>query len=338
VLTEYPLKKVLRKLDLSGRLVNWAVELSEFDIEFVPRNVIKGQVLADFVAEFTGVTEGVSPDKGLWIIYVDGSATKKSSGAGIVINAPDGKKLYNSLRLEFRVTNNEAEYEVVIVGLKIAQEMGAEYVELRIDSQVIVDHIQGEFEAKGEKMKMYLSQVQDMRASLKQFHIVKIPREQNDEADLLARMGSGTTRDSKRKVNVPIQVLAQPTVLKEAIILILGIIPPWTDELVSYLRKGDLPIDKKATIKLKVRASQFTLINDTLYKRGFMLPLLKCVSQDKGDYILREIHEGVCGNHSGSRVLAHKAIQVGFYWPNMSRDSMRIVKTCDKCQCFVNVS
>jgi ribonuclease HI len=338
VLTEYLLKKVLRKLDLSGRLVNWAVELSEFDIEFVPRSAIKGQVLADFVAEFTNVTEEMPPVKGLWIIYMDGSVAKKSGGARIVINAPDGKKLYNSLRLEFRVTNNEAEYEAVIAGLKIAQEMGAEYVELRSDSQVIVGHIQGVFKAKGERMKLYLSQVQDMQASLKQFCIVKIPREQNNEADLLARMGSGTTKDLERKVNVPIRILARPTVLKEAVILVLGVIPPWADELVNYLQKGDLPTDKKAAIRLKVKAAQFTLINDTLYKRGFMLPLLKCVSQEEGDYILREIHEGICGNHSSLRMLAHKAIRARFYWPNMNRDSMRIVQTCDKCQRFTNVS
>jgi hypothetical protein len=177
-----------------------------------------------------------------------------------------------------------------------------------------------------------------MQASLKRFSIVKIPREQNDEADLLARMGSSTTKDSERKVNVLIQVLAQLTVVKDAIIFVLGVIPPWADELVSYLHKGDLPIDKKAVVKLKVKAAQFTLINNTLYKRGFMLPLLKCVSQEEGDYILREIHEGVCGNHSGSRVLAHKAVRAGFYWSNMSRDSMQIVKTCDKCQHFAYVS
>jgi ribonuclease HI len=255
-----------------------------------------------------------------------------------VINAPNGESLHSSWRLEFRVTNNEAEYEAVIAGLRIAQEMGAEHVELRSDSQVIVGHIQGKFEAKGEKMKLYLSRVQDMQASLKRFSIIKILRDQNEEADLLARMGSGTTKDSERKMNVPIQVLAQPTVSKKATILTLDIMPPWANELVSYLQEGDLPIDKKAAVKLKSKAAQFTLINDTLYKRGFMLPLLKCVSREEGDYILREIHEGVCGNHSGSRMLAHKAIRAGFYWLNMSRDSMQIVKTCDKCQRFANVS
>jgi hypothetical protein len=130
VLTEYPLKKVLRKLDLSGCLVNWAIELSEFDIEFISRNAIKGQVLADFVAKFTGVMEEPPLKVDLWIIHVDGSAASQSGGAGVVISTPNGEKSHSSLRLEFRVTNNEAEYEAVIAGLRIAQEMGAEHVEL----------------------------------------------------------------------------------------------------------------------------------------------------------------------------------------------------------------
>jgi hypothetical protein len=118
----------------------------------------------------------------------------------------------------------------------------------------------------------------------------------------------------------------------------LKVVPLWSKELVGYLQKDILLSDKKATIKLKARAAQFTLINGTLYKRGFMLPLPKCVSQEEGEYILREIHEGVCGNHFGARVLAHKAIRAGFYWLNMSRDLMQIVKTCDKCQRFTNIS
>jgi hypothetical protein len=161
-----------------------------------------------------------------------------------------------------------------------------------------------------------------MQASLKKFSIVKIPREQNEEADLLARMGSTTTKDSKRKAEVPVQILAQPIITKNATILALEVVPPWADELVDYLQKDSLPSDKKAAVKLKARAVQFTLENSTLYKRGFMLPLLKCVSQEEGNYILWEIHEGVCRNHSRSRVLAHKAVRAGFYWPNMSRDSM----------------
>jgi hypothetical protein len=85
-----------------------------------------------------------------------------------------------------------------------------------------------------------------------------------------------------------------------------------------------------------MKVGRFTVVNGTLYKRGFTLPLLKCVSLEEGNYILREIHEGIRGNHSGARVLAHKAVRAGFYWPNMNKDSMTIVRNCDKCQRFVN--
>jgi hypothetical protein len=71
-----------------------------------------------------------------------------------------------------------------------------------------------------------------------------------------------------------------------------------------------------------------------LYKRGYTLPLLKCLSKDEATYVLKEIHERVCGNHSVGRMLAHKAIWAGYYWPEMNKDSGEVVKSCDKCQRF----
>ncbi|XP_059454999.1 uncharacterized protein LOC132185214 [Corylus avellana] len=193
VLTEYPLKKVLRKLDLSGRLVNWAIEISEFDIHFVSRNAVKGQALANFVVEFTNIQDQEDwPKERTWVIHVDGSSTKRNRRAGVVMITPDGRELKSSLRLEFKTTNNEAEYEAVIAGLDLAQELEAEFVEVRSDSQVIVSHIRGEFEAKGSKMKLYLSKIQGMQKSFKKFCIVKIPREENEKEDHLACLGSST--------------------------------------------------------------------------------------------------------------------------------------------------
>jgi hypothetical protein len=81
---------------------------------------------------------------------------------------------------------------------------------------------------------------------------------------------------------------------------------------------GVLPSNKKSAVQLKTKAARFTMINGTLYKQGFMLPLLKCISSEEGDYVLREIHEGICGGHSKARVLASKAVREGFYWPHMS--------------------
>jgi hypothetical protein len=131
VLTEYPLQKVMQKLDLSWRLTNWAIELGQFDLEFVPRNEIKGQALANFLVKFTNLSEVEEPKmERKWIVYVDGSSIMKNGGAGIVLVTPEGEELSGSLRLEFRTTNNEAEYEVVIAGLGLALELGAESVEV----------------------------------------------------------------------------------------------------------------------------------------------------------------------------------------------------------------
>ena len=75
----------------------------------------------------------------------------------------------------------------------------------------------------------------------------------------------------------------------------------WTTPLVSYLRNGMLPDGKDAARKLKVQASRFILIKDILYKRGFSRPYLRCLGPEEADYIMREVHEGICGNHLGAQ-------------------------------------
>ncbi|XP_059436575.1 uncharacterized protein LOC132169575 [Corylus avellana] len=337
VLTEYPLKKVLRKLDLSGQLVNWAIEISEFDIYFISRNAVKGQALADFVVEFTNIQDQEDwPKERTWVIYVDGSSTKRNGGAGVVMIMPDGRELKSSLRLEFKTTNSEAEYEAVIAGLGLAQELEAEFVEVRSDSQVIVGHIRGEFEAKGTKMKLYLSKIQGMQKSFKKFCIVKIPREENEKADHLARLGSSTECEVGEFDHI-IQVQQQPSIAEKVFILTIEVMPVWAEEIVGYLERGILPGNKRKAVQLKRKAARFALVNGALLKRGFMLPLLKCISKEEGDYVLREIHEGICGSHSGPRILAHKAVRAGFFWPSMNQDSISMAKTCDSCQHFANI-
>ena len=76
---------------------------------------------------------------------------------------------------------------------------------------------------------------------------------------------------------------------------------------------------------------------DVLYKRGFSHPYLRCLSPEEADYVMREVHEEICGNHSGSRSLVHKLIQVGYYWPIIQNDTQTYVKTYNKCQKFSNV-
>ena len=85
----------------------------------------------------------------------------------------------------------------------------------------------------------------------------------------------------------------------------------WTTPSVSYLKNGVLPNGKKAIRKLKVQAMRFVLMKDILYKRGFSCPYLRCLGPEEANYSMREVHEGICGNHLGSRSLVHKLIQAG---------------------------
>jgi hypothetical protein len=100
----------------------------------------------------------------------------------------------------------------------------------------------------------------------------------------------------------------------------------------NYLAHGTLPNDQKEAQATKRRACAYVILDGTLYRRGFSIPLLKCVEEDKVDYILREIHEGINSQHLGGRSLARKALRAGYYWPTMQDDSKEHVKKCDNCQ------
>jgi len=248
VLTEYPLKKVLQKPDLSGRLVNWAVELGEFDLEFYLRTTIKAQVLADFIAEFSNLPESQeTPEQETWIAYVDGSSMKSRSGAGVALITPDKEEIAVALKLDFPTTNNEAKYEAVIASLSLAEHLGAKNLEVRSDSQVVVSHIQGGSEAKGEKMIKYLAKVLGFWDRFERVVVTQIPRTKNERADALARLGSATDEKISASKHQVI-ILDKPSVDDTGSVIQIDdayVIPKWARHVIEYLKNGQLPNDKK---------------------------------------------------------------------------------------------
>jgi len=106
----------------------------------------------------------------------------------------------------------------------------------------------------------------------------------------------------------------------------------WTTPIIFYLKDGYLPSELDEARKIKKRATRFTLLNDVLYKKGFSLPYLKCVKEDKTRYILEEVQEGICRDHLGPRSLISKITKAGYFWPTMRKEAKEFVKKCDKCQ------
>ncbi|GFZ14654.1 hypothetical protein Acr_24g0008440 [Actinidia rufa] len=114
--------------------------------------------------------------------------------------------------------------------------------------------------------------------------------------------------------------------------------PTWMDEIIAYLQRGILPKDKLQARRLQYRSVRFCIFKGKLYKRSFSGPLLKCLRPEEAEFILREIHEGICGNHSGARSLAMKTIRPGYFWPTIERDAAAYIRRCDKCQRFAPIS
>ena len=125
VLTSQPLRSTLHKPDLSGRMARWAIELSEFDIQYKPRLAKKGQVLADFLAELPRPIQ--NPDAlGWWILNVDGASRQTGAGVGVRLKAPTGEEIEQAIRLGFSASNNESEYEATLAGLSLAAAVSAD--------------------------------------------------------------------------------------------------------------------------------------------------------------------------------------------------------------------
>ena len=125
VMTNLPIQKVLQKPDVAGRMVRLAIELLEFDIQYKPRGSIKGQVYVDFVAKLSpgGYPQEVELGS-QWMLSVDGSSNQQGSGAGIILEGPNGVLIEQGLRFAFKASNNQAEYEALIAGMLFAKEMG----------------------------------------------------------------------------------------------------------------------------------------------------------------------------------------------------------------------
>jgi hypothetical protein len=151
LLTNHPLRKAMNKPDAAGRLIQWSIELSEFDINYRPQTVIKAQALANFIVEFTSKDDEPTKDveqTSKWTANIDGSSIKNVGGIGIILKSPEGDIIKQAVRLQYSTTNNEAEYEALLTRLKMAKILGAAELDMLSDSQLVVGQVNGDYEAK----------------------------------------------------------------------------------------------------------------------------------------------------------------------------------------------
>ena len=218
VLTQLPLKSVLKSTDYLGRIAMWSALLGAFDIKYMSRSSVKGQVLADLVAEFVEpsvetVTEKEDIDRKSvgtisareilrWKVYVDGAANQRGSGIGLVLISPEGIAIEKLLRLGFSATNNEAEYEALLQGMMMVRKLGGKAMEAFSDLKLVVSQVMGELKARDARMQEYLSRVKRLQSDFGSFNLTHVPRSENTHADSLATLATSSAHDLLRIILV----------------------------------------------------------------------------------------------------------------------------------------
>ncbi|XP_071728067.1 uncharacterized protein [Rutidosis leptorrhynchoides] len=240
--------------EISGRLSLWAVELGSYQISYLPRSAVKGQIMADYLAEMSGELEVINERPALkpvlgetWDLFTDGASYAEGAGAGLVLANPSGEEHTYALRFNFDVSNNEAEYEALLAGLNIARKMNISKLRAFTDSQLVANQFNGSFEAHDPSMQKYLQLLKELAARFEHFELAQVPRSQNKKADALSKLVALTF---------------------------------------SHFQKN------REACLVRERAPMYIVQNDILYRKSYCGPMMRCVGPIEAEMIVDEVHNG----------------------------------------------
>jgi ribonuclease HI len=182
----------------------------------------------------------------------------------VILEGPNDILIEQSLRFEFKASNNQAEYEALIAGMTLAKEMGAENLRAKSDSQLITSQITAEYQTKDIQLIKYLAKVQDLAKRFTFFEAVYVPREQNSRAALLAKLAS-TKRPGNNRTFIQ-EVIAAPNTRIEAVHHAAEGKEGWMEPLLRYLTGAFTPANSEEDQIVRKRASKFVIISGNLYK------------------------------------------------------------------------
>jgi ribonuclease HI len=191
VVSSFPLGEIIRDPDAAGKIAKWSVELMDETLAYAPHKAIKSQILADFIVEWTD-TQLPPPQiqDECWTLYFDGSVMKTRAGTGLLFISPLGDHMMYAVRLHFPASNNMAEYEALLCGLRIAIETGIKRLDVRGDSQLVVHQVMKNASCHDDKMEAYCKAVRALEDKFDGIELNHVPRRYNEEADELTKIES----------------------------------------------------------------------------------------------------------------------------------------------------
>nr|AAP20843.1 retrotransposon protein, putative, Ty3-gypsy sub-class [Oryza sativa Japonica Group]ABF96690.1 retrotransposon protein, putative, Ty3-gypsy subclass [Oryza sativa Japonica Group] len=315
VVSSFPLGEVVKNKDVVGCIAKWVLELSQFDVHFVPRTAIKSQVLADFVADWT-MTDNRSDNKidsETWTMAFDGALNSQGAGAGFILTSPSGEQFKHAIHLNFRATNNIAEYERLLAGIRAAAALGVKRLVVKGDSELVANQVHKDYKCSSPELSKYLAEVRKLEKRFDGIEVRHVYRKDNIKPDDLARRAS---RREPLKPGTFLDILTRPSV-KEA---------SGEDSPVALNNSSGATEAERAVADIETTDDWCTpLIKfieaEKITRKAPNGLLLKCVSSDDGIHLLLDIHEGICGSHAAGRTLVGKAFQQGFFWPTALKDA-----------------
>ncbi|GKC86429.1 reverse transcriptase domain-containing protein [Tanacetum coccineum] len=287
VITNQPIKHILNNSETSRKLGKYAVELGAYNINFVPHNDVKGQVLADLMEKLYFQMPKVPLEKDdveSWTLFTDGASSLKGPGAGLVL-----------------------------IGL------------INVDSKLVASQINGSYKASKESMIKYLAKAKEYISGFKSFSIENIPRNKNQKADVLSKLAFVAFNHLTKEVLV--EVLDERSIERQEVHTIIekeG--DNWMTPIIRCLEEGIWPKDKNEARCLRAKIGQYTMESDILFKKGYLVSMLRCVGLLQANYVIWEIHMRSCGMHVGPRAVVRKAIRQGYYWPTKHEDAKKEVQ------------
>ncbi|XP_076932279.1 uncharacterized protein LOC143597752 [Bidens hawaiensis] len=266
----------------------------------------------------------------LWSLFIDGASSGEGSGVGLRLVNPEGHEFTYAIKLDFKSTKNEVEYEAFLAGLGIAKKLGVRHLEARVDSMLIARQINGTYEAKYDVMASYFSQAKELILHFASCKVIHIKRSANKSTDALSKLASTIFEHFAK--DICIEVLDHPSVPQHQVMVIQMVVESWMMPIFAYLLSGTLPEEKSAAQKIRHKALNYQVQDVLLYHRSFPGPLLRCVDAESTNNLIIEIHEGICGLHAGPRMVVAKLMNAGYYWPRMHIDAVKVIRKCDSCQ------
>ena len=240
-----------------------------------------------------------------------------------------------SLRLGYLATNNEAKYEALLTRITMVKKLGGKAVEIFLNLRLVIGQINGELEARDQRMQGYLNKAWRLQSSFGSFSIQQVPRSKNTHVDSLATLA--TSSGQGLPWVIVFEDFLMPTDRRQTMVGVhqLRVSPSWIDPLVSFMKDEVLADDKGEVEKIRRKAPRFWLSEEQkLYKRHFFRPYLLCVHPEVVEPLLEELHKGICGSHMGGRFLSHRDLTQGYWWPSMQKAAQDYAKKCDQCQRF----